>query len=226
DARYAGVAAANPVAVSPMPGTPDASPATQISFLGGDATTVSGVRVVGSRTGVHAGVVRRYSTGPGASFLPSRRFAAGERVSVRAKVSTGGASLPASTTFTIARQAAVSQKEFPLNAGNPGEVQHYSSAPTLTPSTVRITTPARAGASPGYLFLAPYQGDGTAGPMIADQSGGLVWFRPLPAGEEAANFHVQQFDGKPVLTWWEGRIIQAGFGEGQDLIYDDSYRRI
>ncbi len=31
-------AAANPVTVSPLPGTPDASPATQISFLGGPGT--------------------------------------------------------------------------------------------------------------------------------------------------------------------------------------------
>src|SRR5208337_3002301 len=30
-----GVAAANPVTVSPLPGTPDASPRSQISFLGG-----------------------------------------------------------------------------------------------------------------------------------------------------------------------------------------------
>ena len=37
-------------------------------------------------------------------------------------------------------------------------------APSLTPSTVTITTPARPGAAPGDLFLAPYQGVGTAGP--------------------------------------------------------------
>jgi hypothetical protein len=226
DARYADAGAANPVAVSPMPGTPDVSPATQISFLGGDATSVSAVRVVGSRSGVHTGVIRRYSTGTGASFLPVRPFAAGERVTVRANVSTGSRSRPASSTFTIARQAIVPQQEFPLNAGNPHEVQHYASAPALTPSAVRVTTSARPGASPGYLFLAPYQGDGSAGPMIVDQRGGLVWFQPLPAGEQAANFDVQQLDGRPVLTWWEGRIIQTGFGEGQDVVYDDSYRRI
>ena len=63
-------ASANPVAVSPEPGTPDASPGTQISFLGGPGTTVAGVRVVGSHTGVHPGVLRAYSTGTGESFLP------------------------------------------------------------------------------------------------------------------------------------------------------------
>jgi len=219
-------AAANPVTVSPLPGTSDASPATQISFLGGPGTQVSGVRVVGSRSGVHAGVLRAYSTGTGESFLPSHPFLAGEHVTVHARAGTGSTTQPASTTFTIAHQAAVSQSEFPTNPGDANEVQHYSSAPTLTPSTVSISTPSRPGASPGDLFLAPYQGQGSPGPMIADQSGNLVWFHPLPAGDAATNFQVQQYEGRPVLTWWQGRIIGVGFGEGEDVIYNSSYNRV
>ena len=83
----------------------------------------------------------------------------------------GGPGQAASTTFTIAHQVSVSQKEFPNNPGDPRAIQHYVSAPTLTPSTVRITTPAKSGASPGDLFLAPYQGMGSPGPMIAEQNG-------------------------------------------------------
>ena len=219
-------AAANPVTVSPLPGTTDASPATQISFLGGPGTRVSGVRVVGSRSGVHAGVLRAYSTGTGESFLPSHPFLAGEHVTVQALAGTGSASQPANTAFTIAHQAAVSQTEFPINPGNPNDVQHYSSAPTLEPSTVSISTAAKPGTSPGDLFLAPYQGDGSPGPMITDQSGNLVWFHPLGAGQAATNFQVQQYEGRPVLTWWQGRIIGVGFGEGEDVIYNSSYSRV
>ncbi len=91
---------------------------------------------------------------------------------------------------------------------------------------MRITTPAKAGAAPGDLFLAPYQGKGTAGPMIAEQDGGLVWFKPLPAGESATNMQVQQYQGKPVLTWWQGRILEVGFGQGVEEIYDTSYRHV
>jgi hypothetical protein len=217
------VAQANPVAVSPQPGTPDASPNSQISFLGGAGTQVADVRVVGSHSGAHPGVLRAYSTGTGESFLPAHPFVAGERVSVHARVV--GAS-EASTTFTIAHQAVVSQKEFPINPGDPHAVQHYSSAPELTPSTVKITTPAKPGAAPGDLFLAPYQGNGSPGPMITEQNGSLVWFHPLPAGEQATNFQVQQYQGKPVLSWWQGRIIQVGFGEGEDVLYDSSYRHV
>jgi len=226
DTAASTAAAANPVAVSPEPGTPDASPSTQVSFLGTSATTVSDVHVTGSRSGAHAGVLRAYSTGTGESFLPARPFLAGERVTVTAQVSTGGATRAARSNFTIAHQAPVSQTEFPINPGNAHAVQHYSTAPTLTPSTIDITTPAKAGAAPGDLFLAPYQGVGTPGPMIAEQNGSLVWFHPLPAGEAATNFRVQQYDGKPVLTWWQGRILEVGFGQGEEVLYNTSYQPV
>jgi hypothetical protein len=210
------------VAVSPQPGTPDASSSTQISFLGGAGTQVSDVKVVGSRSGSHAGVLRAYSTGTGESFLPSKPFRAGEKITVHAQA--GGAAV--STSFTIAHQAPVSQKQFPLNPGDPNAIQHYASAPSLTPSTVRITMQAKAGAAPGDLFLAPYQGKGTPGPMIAEQNGGLVWFKPLPAGETATNMQVQQYQGKPVLTWWQGRVLEVGFGQGEEEIYNTSYQHV
>lgn len=225
-ARDAVAAASNPVSVSPQPGTPDASPQTQISFLGDPGTQVTSVRVTGSSSGVHGGRLEGYSTGTGASFLVFHPFRAGERVSVHALVRPGPGqpARAASTTFTVAHQASVSQREFPNNHGDPRAVQHYLSAPALTPSTVRITTAARPGASPGDLFLAPYQGEGAPGPMIVRQDGTLVWFHPLPAGETATNFQVQTYQGRPVLTWWQGRILQVGFGQGQDVIYDDTYR--
>ena len=146
---------------------------------------------------------------------PGRRVAA-----------AGRGAYEASTSFTVARQVAVGQSEFPISPGDPNAVQHYRSAPQLTPSTVRVITPPRTGATPGYLFLAPYQGRGSPGPMIVDQSGNLVWFHPLPKGIEATNFGVQSYEGKSVLSWWQGRILQLGFGEGEDVLYDNSYRAL
>ncbi|HEX3511553.1 MAG TPA: arylsulfotransferase family protein [Solirubrobacteraceae bacterium] len=220
-------AQSDPVTVSPLPGTPDAETGTQISFLGEAGTSVSGVRVVGSSSGAHGGTLRPYSSNTGESFLPSHPFRPGEHVTVTATITGGpGAGATARTSFTIARAAAVSSKEFPLDAGNPSDVQRYASLPSIRPSQVHITTPARPGASPGDLFLAPYQGPGTAGPMIVDQSGRLIWFHPLPRGIDATNFGVQPYGGAPVLTWWQGRILEVGFGQGEDVIYDSSYRRI
>jgi hypothetical protein len=219
-------AAANPVTVSPLPGTVDASPATQISFLGGADTQVANVQAVGSRSGTHSGVLRAYSTGTGESFLPAHPFLAGERVTVHALVGTGSPTLRTTTTFMIAHEAPVSPKQFPINPGDPSAVQHYVSAPQFTPSTVKITTQAKPGAAPGDLFLAPYQGQGSPGPMITEQNGNLVWFHPLPAGETATNFHVQQYQGKPVLTWWQGRILEVGLGQGEDEIYNTAYQHV
>jgi hypothetical protein len=219
-------AAADPLTVSPLPGTIDASPQTQISFLGPRGTHVSSVRVVGSRSGLHAGVLRAFSTRTGESLLPSRPFVSGERVAVDARIGGGGRARRARTTFTVAVPATVSEAEFPHTVGDPGAVQRYRSAPGITPSTVTVTTGAKPGATAGDFFLAPYQGEGSAGPMIVDQTGHLVWFHPLAAGQEATNLAVQRYRGQPVLVWWQGRIIQAGFGQGEDVIYDSSYRRV
>lgn len=221
-------AQANSLAVSPLPGTQDASPTTQISFLGEPGTQVANVSVVGSRTGNHSGKLERYSTGTGASFVPSEPFKTGEQVSVHALVGVGSGtpSEPVTTVFTIAHQVPVPQAGFPNDPGDPHAIQHYASAPTLTPSTVTITTHAQTGAAPGDLFLAPYQGKGTAGPMIVEQNGTLVWFHPLPSGEEATNFQVQQYQGKPALSWWQGHVVKIGFGQGEDELYDTSYKRL
>jgi hypothetical protein len=219
-------AASSSVAVSPQPGTPDASPYTQISFLGGAGTKVSSVHVVGSHSGGHSGTIRPYATGTGESFLPSHSFSPGERVTVSATVTTAAGSGRAQSTFTIAHQANVSQKQFPINPGDPHAVQRYSSAPSLTPSTVHITTPAKPGAASGDLFLAPYQGEGSPGPMITEQNGGLIWFHPLPRNDSATNFQVESYEGKPVLSWWQGRILEVGFGEGEDEIYNTSYEHV
>ena len=212
------------VTVSPLAGTPDASPATQISFLGAPGTHVSDVRVVGSRSGAHAGRLRAYSTGTGESFLPAQSFLPGERVVVSARLGGALRGHVAGTSFQIAQPAAVSQSQFPREPGDARAVSHFASAAALSAPAVTISRRNGRRASPGYLFLAPYQGQGSHGPMIVDQRGNLVWLHPLPDGEDATNFGVQRYLGKEVLVWWQGRIVQVGFGEGEDQIYDSSYR--
>jgi hypothetical protein len=147
-------------------------------------------------------------------------------VAVHALVGVGTPGKPVTTVFTVAHQASVSQAEFPKEPGDKHAIQHYASAPSLTPSTVTVTTATKPGAASGDLFMAPYQGEGTPGQMISEQNGALVWFHPLPKGVESTNFQVQQYEGKPVLTWWQGRILGVGFGQGEDVVYDSSYKQI
>lgn len=219
-------AAENAVTVSPLPGTPDASPRTQISFLGPKGTVVRSVHIVGAKSGLHEGRIEPYSTGTGESFVPVHRFLPGETVGVYAKVVVEGHEENVGTNFKVAREAVEPTAEFPHRPGNPSEVLHFASAPSITPSAVKVLTPAKAGTAPGDFFLAPYQGTGSPGPMIVEPSGSLVWFHPLPPGWSATNLQVQTYEGKPVLTWWQGRILKLGFGRGEDVIYNTSYQEV
>jgi Arylsulfotransferase (ASST) len=216
---------AGSVTVSPLPGSRDASPQTQISFLGVPAGELSGVSVVGAQTGAHTGRLIAYSQGDGGSFLPTRPFAEGERVTVHVQLRSGGAVHRLIDQFAIAHQDTISTTPETIHPGGPGEVQSFRSRPDLRPPTVAVTVRSPA-VEPGDEFVAPYTGPGQAGPMILDQNGGLVWFKALPTNISATNLRVQEYLGKPVLTWWQGDISVHGFGRGEDVIADSTYTDI
>ena len=66
------------------------------------------------------------------------------------------------------------------------------------------------------------EGTGDYGPMILDDNGQIVWFGKYP---RARDFKMQYYRGRPVLTWWEGVVVE-GHGEGEYVIFDDSYREV
>ena len=101
--------------------------------------------------------------------------------------------------------------------------QHFLSRPDLKPPIVRVRSPAQ-GTTPGYIFVAPKLRVAQAGPMILDDRGQVVWFLPV-AAKDVADFRVQRYRGRPVLTWWRGRA-PMGVGGGYYSIYDTSYRKI
>ena len=215
---------AGAVTVSPLPGSRDASPWTQISLLGLPATDLTVTSVAGSRSGAHGGHLQAYSQGDGASFVPSRPFLAGERVTVHARGRVGGAWRSLLDVFAVARPDTISSTPERIKA-NSG-AQSFRSRPDLRPPAVTVTASSPATA-PGDIFVAPYGGTaGQAGPMILDPAGGLVWFKPLPLHTSATNFRVQEYEGKPVLTWWQGDISVHGFGTGEDVIADGAYDEI
>ena len=100
--------------------------------------------------------------------------------------------------------------------------------PALTPS-YGARHDARAGGRDARTTSSsrPTRAPARPGPMIVDQSGSLVWFHPLPRGRVGDQPPASQpYEGKPVLTWWQGRILKLGFGQGEDEIYDTSYQPI
>ena len=101
--------------------------------------------------------------------------------------------------------------------------QHFFSRPDLRPPSVRIIE-RESGTARGYIFIAPKKEVDQAGPMIVNDIGNVVWFRPLDT-HGVTDFRVQRYRGRPVLTWWRGETAK-GIGNGRYVIADDHYRVI
>jgi len=213
------------VTVSPMPGAADASPTTQISFLGVPLDALRDVTVVGSRSGVHRGTLEPYSQGDGGSFLSRKPFIQGETVTVSARLTLAGDPQPLRFEFGVAHEDPLTttpERRHPLR---PGSLEAFVSRPDLLPPVVTVHADS-PGQAPGDEFLAPYGVPAPAGPMILDPHGKLLWFDPLPPRTAATNLRVQQLGGEPVLTWWQGNITVHGFGLGVDVIDNSRYETL
>ncbi len=86
----------------------------------------------------------------------------------------------------------------------------------LTPSplpTGRMMSTAQAVAA----------GLGMTGVQITNPNGTLVWFHPVNG--LATNLQVQTYRGKPVLTYWAGKIV-SGIGYGNGYLLDTGYNPV
>ncbi|MGB0098039.1 MAG: arylsulfotransferase family protein [Solirubrobacteraceae bacterium] len=216
--------AAGAVSVYPIAGDRVASPQTQIAFRGVSVSALTDITVTGSRSGAHAGTVKGDSDGRGGSFLPSKLFTPGETVTVRTGLDIVGAS-HGTFRFTVADPAGKipfrPRAKAPLK---PGTVFKFRSAPRLQPAAVKVTRNTTA-ASLGDIFVAPQAGPVSNGPELLDRHGHVVWYQPAPKNDTVTDFRVQGYEGKPVLTWWQG-TVEAGSGRGVDLIYNGNYSQI
>ncbi len=218
------VASAPTVSVFPIPGSRLATPSTQIAFRGIPAGQLGPVIVTGSASGLHVGRVLADSDGEGGSFVSDAPFRPGEVVTVITHLNLLGAA-GGTFRFTIATPyGSLPLTTRPEAPRLRGDVSRWRTRPDLTPATVKVTL-SSSRAARGDIFLAPQRGPLQWGPMIADSSGNLVWFDPLPGNESATNLQVQSYRGKPVLTWWQGQV-GGGVGAGADMIDDTSYRTV
>jgi hypothetical protein len=215
---------ASAVSVFPIPGSRVASPQSQIAFRGVSATRLRRVVVTGSRSGRHAGLVEADSDGAGGSFLPVKPFKPGEVVTVRSSLNVLRVR-HGTFRFTVARPSESIPFRRRGSAGRTrGDVWRFHSAPTLQPAAIKVIKRERSAAQ-GDIFVGPQVGPLRDGPEIIDPNGHLVWFQPAPANDSATDVRVQSYEGRPVLTWWQGNVNE-GCGRGEDLIYDTSYRKV
>jgi len=107
--------------------------------------------------------------------------------------------------------------------GTADPVRRFRSRPDLRPSALAVSG---GGAAPGELFLGPAEKAGSQpGTLIVGEAGEPVWFRPVQPGHWVTCFRTGTYRGLPVLTWWEG-ISNGGYGRGEGVIADSSYREI
>lgn len=218
-------AADPPVAVFPAAGTLVASPSTQISFRGRPPAELTGIKVRGSQTGAHSGVLKAHSDGNGASFVPEHGFRSGERVTV-----TAGFPMVRQEKGAVKFRIARPPGEYHLGrsidrGGNPEGTQHFVSRRDLRPPSIIVTKRTGGSGAHGDLFVASKAGRGQDGTIIADSRGRLIWFKEVPKHTSAFDFRVQSYRGNPVLTWWQGQA-RPGQGLGVGLIYNSAYRQV
>jgi hypothetical protein len=219
------------VDVSPAPETDTANPHTQISFLGVPAAEIREVSVAGQRSGSHAGHLEDYSQGDGASFVPDEPFDPGERVVVKAVIARRSPAIaggPGRVEFDFRIDTPYPTASAPV-FGNPraapADYQSFYTLPGVQAPILSITAPDRDPAA-GDILTTNGPGPGQYGPLIYTPQGRLVWFDKLSKGETAEDLNEQTFDGQRVLTWWKGRVLSLGFGQGEDIVMNAHYQTV
>jgi hypothetical protein len=109
-----------------------------------------------------------------------------------------------------------------------------SDAPTTAPVNPPVVTVLQnnPGQADGLIFIAPKGAGigggpqpGPVGPEIVDNSGHVIWLLPVTNGQVAADFRVQSYRGKPVLTWaQQSNFGKLAEGESVNYIADETYQ--
>jgi hypothetical protein len=126
--------------------------------------------------------------------------------------------------------AAISVLPLALAFAQPAGAATASHAtPKTTPTApppVTILTP-NSDRHGGDIFISPFGDSATYenGAEILSPTGKVIWFHPVPAGQEASDFRTQRYHGRPVLTWWQGTGL-GGLATGTDYIYNDHFQPI
>lgn len=220
--------------VSPQANAGAAMPASQISLLGVPTHSIKSVNVIGSSSGYHPGRLKSYSDGTSGSYVTQRHFAEGERVNVSVSYFTsrahkGQQAHSKEWAFTVARPVDKQPPRTPKRTPRKKSNAPFVSVPNLNPPPLRVLS-SRKQPQPGYLFLTPFARNGSRyqfGPLLVDNEGKLVWFGGGQGHPETFNCQVQTYLGRPVLTWWQGKLdVTSGSGAGKATIYNNRYQAI
>ena len=123
----------------------------------------------------------------------------------------------------------------PIGAYTTKGAWSFNSAPNLHPPQFGVTQNTQfSKLAPGYFMVANFKNlaanrplTGQSGPLILDHNLQPVWFDPIGTSALAANLKAQSYNGKPVLSWWQGVVTPAGVTtSGEDVVVDQHYRHV
>jgi hypothetical protein len=141
--------------------------------------------------------------------------------------------LAAGLVVTLAASAALQAS--PSAAYTTKGAWSFRSTSSLHPPKLSTPVPTIAGRLARGYFLTtssynktsrmPEVGQG--GPLMLDSRLQPVWFRPISSKQSAFNLQEQRYQGKPVLSWWQGVVSAVGVTiSGEDVIVDQHYHEI
>jgi EmrB/QacA subfamily drug resistance transporter len=169
-----------------------------------------------------------------ATFLFVSRGAASQGSLLR-RFPIAAAVIAAIGAFTGASFAFSGNHGPPIGAYSTQGAYSFVSEPTLHPPMVKLDNVGAPGTkpSPGYIFLANFYDIsnppmiGQSGPLILDKRLRPVWFQPVPKNVVAGDLTLQNYQGKPALSWWQGRITSTGDTiSGEDVVVNQHYQKI
>jgi EmrB/QacA subfamily drug resistance transporter len=159
---------------------------------------------------------------PGAAEAPKAR--AGRRIV--------GAAAAVLLVFAAVGVAIPRSQGEPIGAYTLEGTMRFATEPDLHPPQMEVQID-EGRRLPGLIMAANFydltKGPmvGQSGPMILGQDLQPVWFEPVPEDVVAANLTAQTWNGRPVLTYWQGEITETGeVATGTIRVLDESYREL
>jgi hypothetical protein len=131
--------------------------------------------------------------------------------------------------------ASASAQASPIGAYTTKGAWSFVSAPKLHPPKLSTDgTPQTSKLASGYFMVATIKNlgfnqplTGQSGPLILDKNLQPVWFDPISTNALAANLKTQTYEGKPVLSWWQGTFTGLGVTtSGEDVVVDQHYQHV
>jgi hypothetical protein len=137
--------------------------------------------------------------------------------------------------LTVLAGAVSAQAASPIGAYTTKGAYTFVTDPNLHPPKLSVDAPVNfKKLAPGYFMIANFKNltaatpmIGQGGPLILDSHLQPVWFHSVGTDVLSVNLRAQTFEGKPVLTWWEGLISSLGVNSnGTYRVYDQHYRQV